>query len=62
MGKVFKEVILKGGINVGIYKDVGFVKSMEECLSKCCEFVVCDLVFMFLSRCYFVGCLEGKNC
>jgi len=61
-GKVFKEVTLKGGINAGTYKDVGSVKSMEECSSKCCEFAACDLAFMLSSRCYLVGCSEGKNC
>lgn len=61
-GKVFKEVTLKGGINAGTYKDVGSVQSMEECSSKCCEFAACDLAFMLSSRCYLVGCSEGKNC
>ncbi|XP_022801241.1 uncharacterized protein LOC111338939 [Stylophora pistillata] len=61
-GKVFKEVTLKGGINAGTYKDVGSVKSMEECSGKCCEFAACDLAFMLSSRCYLVGCSEGKNC
>lgn len=61
-GKIFKEVTLKGGINAGTYKDVGSVKSMEECSGKCCEFAACDLAFMLSSRCYLVGCSEGKNC
>ncbi|XP_074607782.1 uncharacterized protein LOC141860552 isoform X2 [Acropora palmata] len=61
-GKVFKEVTLKGGINAGTYKDVGSVQSMEECSNKCCEFAACDLAFMLSSRCYLVGCSEGKNC
>ncbi|KAJ7382462.1 hypothetical protein OS493_034622 [Desmophyllum pertusum] len=61
-GKVFKEVTLKGGINAGTYKDVGSVKTMEECSSKCCEFAACDLAFMLSSRCYLVGCSEGKDC
>ena len=61
-GKVFKEVTLKGGINAGTYKDVGAVQSMEECSSKCCEFAACDLAFMLSSRCYLVGCSEGKDC
>ncbi|CAH3168882.1 unnamed protein product [Pocillopora meandrina] len=60
--KIFKEVTLKGGINAGTYKDVGSVKSMEECSGKCCEFAACDLAFMLSSRCYLVGCSEGKNC
>lgn len=61
-GKVFKEVTLKGGINAGTYKDVGSVQGMEECSNKCCEFAACDLAFMLSSRCYLVGCSEGKNC
>lgn len=61
-GKEFKEVTLKGGINAGTYKDVGSVQSMEECSNKCCEFAACDLAFMLSSRCYLVGCSEGKNC
>lgn len=61
-GKVFKEVTLKGGINAGTYKDVGSVQSMDACSNKCCEFAACDLAFMLSSRCYLVGCSEGKNC
>ena len=61
-GKIYKEVTLLGGINAGTYKDIGAVKDINECSSKCCEFSACDVALMLQNRCYLVGCSDGKNC
>ena len=61
-GQVYNEMTLKGGINAGTYKDVGGVKTMDECQKKCCEFSACDLAFMLAGNCYLVGCKNQKEC
>ena len=50
------QVVPKGGMRPGNFKDFGRVKSMEECAQFCCGWNKCKLAFMVLDGCFGVSC------
>lgn len=55
-------MILKGGIGVGIFRIFGKVISMEFCIELCCKMFICDVVFLFVFKCYGVECVSDEEC
>ena len=55
-------VTLRNGIRSGYFRDQGRVENMAECISKCCDFDVCDVAFMLKQRCYLVTCYTETGC
>ncbi|EDO46077.1 predicted protein [Nematostella vectensis] len=55
-------VTLRGGIKAGKFREQTDVRSMRDCVSKCCDESSCDLAFMFGERCYSVTCQSEKLC
>ena len=55
-------VTLRNGIRSGYFRDQGRVENMAECISKCCDFGVCDVAFMLKQRCYLVTCYTETGC
>lgn len=53
---------LWGGMDVGLFLDLGWVKGLISCLKFCCEIELCDLVFMMCDSCYVVDCYNNKLC
>lgn len=50
------QVVPKGRMRPGNFKDFGRVKSMEECAEFCCRWDKCKLAFMVLDGCFGVSC------
>lgn len=61
-GMVYFNSELKGGMNAGLFIDLGKVKGSTSCLKLCCEIESCDLVFMTRDSCYAVDCFNNKLC
>ncbi|XP_068704874.1 uncharacterized protein [Montipora foliosa] len=53
---------LRGGMNAGLFINLGKVKGSTSCLKLCCEIGSCDLVFMTRENCYAVDCFNNKLC
>lgn len=41
---------------------VGYVDSMEVCVSLCCYRNICDIVLMLRDFCYFIMCVSEEFC
>ena len=52
---------LKGGTKAGRFQPLG-KKSMESCVSSCCERPTCDVAYLLNGHCYSVQCLDSKLC
>ena len=53
---------LRGGMDAGLFIDLGRVKGTTSCLKLCCEIDSCDLVFMRRDSCYAVDCFNSHLC
>lgn len=53
---------LRGGMDAGLFIDLGRVKGTISCLKFCCEIESCDLVFMTRDSCYAVDCFNSNLC
>lgn len=53
---------LWGGMDVGFFIDLGWVKGIISCLKFCCEIEFCDFVFMKCDSCYVVDCFNSYLC
>jgi hypothetical protein len=53
---------LKGGMNAGLFIDLGHVHVTTACLKRCCEIESCDLVFLARDHCYAVDCFNADLC
>ena len=53
---------LRGGMDAGLFIDLGRVKGTTSCLKFCCEIESCDLVFMKRDSCYAVDCFNSHLC
>lgn len=60
--KVEDGVILKGGIFVGNFMDVGIVESVDFCMWFCCVLEKCDLVLIIKGYCFLVFCFIKELC
>lgn len=60
--EVEEGVILKGGIGVGNFIDVGIVESVDLCMWFCCVFEKCNLVLVIKGYCFFVVCFSKELC
>ncbi|XP_078381846.1 uncharacterized protein LOC144664603 isoform X2 [Oculina patagonica] len=53
---------LRGGMDAGLFIDLGRVRGTTSCLKFCCEIESCDLVYMTRDSCYAVDCFNNKLC
>lgn len=61
-GMFYDSSELRGGMDAGLFIDLGRVKGSTSCLKFCCEIESCDLVFMTRDSCYAVDCYNNKLC
>ena len=59
---LYTDVTLRKGYQAGTFTSHGQVGSPEECISHCCREQHCDLMFMFLDKCFTVSCYSGYAC
>jgi len=59
---ILDKMTLKGGVDAGVYKDHGTVKSMDLCRRICCEMTECHLAFMLGTNCFSVKCASVDSC
>jgi hypothetical protein len=59
---ILDKMTLKGGVEAGVYKDHGVVKSMDLCRRICCEMTECHLAFMLGDNCFSVKCAGADSC
>lgn len=58
----YYNVTLHGGVQAGNFTFAGRVSSKEDCVTRCCSSVGCDLTFMVLDRCFLVDCYGEDLC
>ena len=58
----YYNVTLHGGVQAGNFTFAGRVSSKEDCVTRCCSSVGCDLTFMVLNRCFLVDCYGEDLC
>ena len=58
----YYNVTLHGGFQAGNFTLAGRVSSKEDCVTRCCSSVGCDLTFMVLDRCFLVDCYGEDLC
>ena len=58
----YHNVTLQGGVQAGNFTFAGRVSSNEDCVTRCCSTVGCDLTFMVLDRCFLVDCYGEDLC
>lgn len=58
----YYNVTLQGGVQAGNFTFAGRVSSKEDCVTRCCSTVGCDLTFMVLDRCFLVDCYGDDLC
>ncbi|EDO45526.1 predicted protein [Nematostella vectensis] len=56
------DVTLKGGIKAGTFTPIGYVDTMQTCVSLCCQRSSCDVAFMLKSTCYSIKCSSEEMC
>lgn len=54
--------ILKGGIKVGNFMDLGKIVEILMCIWLCCGRKDCDVVLMLEVNCYVVNCYNEDFC
>ena len=58
----YYNVTLQGGAQAGNFTFAGRVSSNEDCVTRCCSTLGCDLTFMVLDRCFLVDCYGDDLC
>ena len=53
---------LANGTNAGTFKLAEGITSMNECMGKCCDESMCDLVYLKDGECFTVTCTSPESC
>ena len=60
--KIVNGVTLTGGYYAGIFSRQENVKSMKQCILRCCRLSKCNVAFMVSKICYAVQCFSNEKC
>ena len=60
--KVVNGVTLTGGYYAGLFTRQENVKSIKQCISRCCRLTNCNVAFMVSRICYAVQCFSHEKC
>ena len=58
----FQNTDLRGSETAGVFKDVGDVTSLDECIERCCAARECHIAYMKKRRCFAVTCHFPSLC
>ncbi len=53
---------LKGGTRAGIFKELGKMVEMKNCVASCCDRPECDVAYLLNGHCFAVQCTDGNLC
>eukprot|EP00794_Sanderia_malayensis_P012056 gene12056-13299_t len=60
--EIAHNVTLKGGTRAGIFKEMGKMTDMKNCVTSCCDRPECDIAYLLNGHCFAVQCTDGKLC